>query len=109
MPKLHNIILISFALGLAGCIQLYRVDIPQGNILTPEVTQNLKLGMTKRQVRFVLGTAPIVDAFHVDRWDYIYAIQQDGKPHVKQKITVFFQNDKLVKINSEPALAPPKT
>ena len=50
----------------------YHIDIQQGNVLTQDMVAKLKPGMTRHQVRFVMGTPPITDPFHEDRWDYVY-------------------------------------
>lgn len=85
----------------AGCV--YRIDVPQGNIITPEMKQSLKTGMTKRQVRYVMGTPMIQDPFHSDRWDYVYRLR-DGKGKItEEKLTVTFANDRAVKIEPAPS------
>ncbi len=87
---------------LAGCSSvpslLYRIDVQQGNFITQEIVDKLNLGMTKSQVRFVLGSALISDPFHDNRWDYVYRLVQDGKLTEQRRLTVFFENDKLVPI-----------
>jgi outer membrane protein assembly factor BamE len=61
---------------LAGCSSvpslLYKIDIQQGNVITHEMLEKIKPGMTRAQVRFVLGSPVISDAFHGNRWDYVY-------------------------------------
>ena len=52
---------------------VYRIDIYQGNIFSQEMVDQLKPGMTKRQVAFIMGTPLVEDAFHSDRWDYVYS------------------------------------
>lgn len=102
---------------LMGCTSVdkipfvHRIDIQQGNVITQETVDQLKPGMTKRQVRFTLGTPLISDVFHADRWDYVYRMEP-GKGEIEQKrITVRFKGDALVGIegdykpNPQPALA----
>ncbi|PIV71723.1 MAG: outer membrane protein assembly factor BamE, partial [Rhodocyclales bacterium CG17_big_fil_post_rev_8_21_14_2_50_68_7] len=67
-------------LELAGCagglrLSPYRIDVRQGNYITQEMVARLKPGMTRDQVRFVLGTPLVVDLFHAERWDYFYRFQ----------------------------------
>lgn len=77
---------------------VYRMTVQQGNILTEEMVDSLKLGMTKRQVAFVLGTPLLTDFFHTDRWDYAYTIQRGHQPMEKNMLTLHFQNDALVRM-----------
>ena len=86
---------------ITGCSSipsvLYKLDVQQGNIITQEMVDKLKPSMTKSQVRFVLGTALIDDVFHTDRWDYVYRLVQHGNLVEEYKLTVFFEDDKLVR------------
>jgi outer membrane protein assembly factor BamE len=86
---------------ITGCSSipsvLYKIDVQQGNIITQEMVDKLKPSMTKSQVRFVLGTALIDDVFHTDRWDYVYRLVQHGNLVEEYKLTVFFEDDKLVR------------
>lgn len=91
---------------LASCSYLsspvlspYKMDIRQGNYITSEMREKLKLGMSKHQVRYVLGTPLISDAFHGNRWDYIYSLEQHGKMVEKQRLTLYFEGDNLVRID----------
>ena len=90
---------------LAGCSSvpslLYRIDVQQGNFITQEIVDKLNLGMTKSQVRFVLGSALISDPFHDNRWDYVYRLVQDGKLTEQRRLTVFFENDKLIRTEGD--------
>lgn len=81
-------------LGVSGCFHVYKAEVPQGNIVTPEMLENLKLGMSKQQVRFLLGTPTIIDAFHPDRWDYVYWAAQGPRA-----LTLFFQQDQLIRLD----------
>ncbi len=88
-------------LFITGCSSipsvLYKIDVQQGNIITQDMVDKLKPGMSKSQVRFVLGTALIGDVFHKDRWDYVYRLVQHGNLVEEYKLTVFFEDDKLVR------------
>ena len=62
---------------LSACFPgVYRLDIPQGNILDEEKIDQLEMGMTKRQVRYLLGTPLVVDSFNQDRWEYYYSYKR---------------------------------
>jgi outer membrane protein assembly factor BamE len=83
------------ALLLGGCAfpGVYRIDIPQGNVITQEMVDQLRPGLTKRQVTFILGTPLIRDTFDQDRWDYLYSYQPGGGERVQERITVFFDDN----------------
>lgn len=107
MPKLLVILSIGAILILPACSALpalpgvHRIDIQQGNILTQEMVDKLEPGMDKSQVRFVLGSPPLVDAFHQERWDYIYSIQPGGKDREQRRITLFFEDDRLARMEGD--------
>lgn len=75
---------------------VYKISIPQGNIITQDMVDQLRPGMSKRQVIFVMGTPLVRDPFHQDRWDYIYSFQPGGGVRGQEKITVFFADDQLI-------------
>src|SRR5690348_9859643 len=89
--------------SLAGCSSvpsvLYKIEIQQGNVITQDMVDKLKPGMSRSQVRFVLGSPLISDPFHENRWDYIYRLEQRGRLVEQRKLTVFFEGDKLVRID----------
>jgi outer membrane protein assembly factor BamE len=98
--------LILLSMLLASCsyvsspvLSPYRMDIRQGNYVTPEMREKLKLGMTKHQVRYVLGTPMVSDAFHANRWDYLYMLAQDGKTVERQRLTLYFEGDNLARMD----------
>jgi outer membrane protein assembly factor BamE len=83
-------------LALSSCIlKPHRIDIQQGNYLDPEVIAKLKPGMTRSQVRFLLGTPLLTDAFHPDRWDYLYIDRRKGKLVQEHRLTLWFDGDQL--------------
>lgn len=87
-------------LAIGGCSQfqfpgIYRVTIQQGNIITQEMVDQLKPGMTKRQVNFILGTPLVIDSFQQDRWDYIYTLKNREGETSEKKFTVYFSDDQL--------------
>jgi len=86
-------------IGLSGC-SIYKIDVQQGNVLDQEAVDKLKIGMTKPQVQFVLGSAIIKDAFHPDRWDYVHTfLPGNSNKTYRRTITVFFEQGKLARIN----------
>jgi outer membrane protein assembly factor BamE len=84
-------------LGACSFPGVYRIDIPQGNIITQEMVDQLRPGLSKRQVTFILGTPLLRDTFDQDRWDYIYGYQPGGGVRSQERITIFFENDQLVR------------
>lgn len=80
---------------LAGVVTPYKVEIVQGNFVSREQVQALKPGMSRLQVRDILGTPLIADAFHRDRWDYVFTIDRQGVPPQEHKLAVFFKGDQL--------------
>ena len=108
------LIFLAAALALAGCKQNvelpsilspYRIDIQQGNVVTQEMVDKLKAGMTRSQVRFVLGSPLVTDMFHNDRWDYIYLMQKQGRAEERRRLTVIFDGDKLMTIEGDVVMA----
>jgi outer membrane protein assembly factor BamE len=85
---------------LAGCQYfqfpgVHKIDIQQGNIVTQEMIDQLKPGMTQRQVRYIMGNPLIEDTFNPDRWDYFYSmIPASGEP-TKERISIYFKGDTL--------------
>jgi len=91
---LPTILLAAGALLASGCV--YKMNIQQGNYLVAESVSQLKEGMTRSQVRFLLGTPMVPDAFDDDRWDYYYFFSsQKFKEPLKRRLTVYFADDKV--------------
>ena len=91
------------SLALAACsvpqmITPYRMDIQQGNYISQEMVSQLKPGMTREQVRYVLGTPLVADIFHADRWDYVFYRDVRGAGRVERKIAVIFPDGKLARV-----------
>ncbi len=80
---------------LFGVLPIYRPDVQQGNFVSKEMIAQLRVGMTPEQVRFVLGTPLLTDAFHAGRWDYPFRIK-DGKGRVTSShVSVFFKDGRV--------------
>ena len=79
----------------------HKVDIQQGNVVTQDMLDKLKPGMSKSQVRFALGTPLVVDPFHNDRWDYVYVQQKRGRVTEQRRIVVLFSDEKLLRIEGD--------
>ena len=80
---------------------VYKIGIPQGNIITQEMVDQLRPGITKRQVNFVMGTPLVRDPYHQDRWDYVYSYQPGGGERGQEQLSVFFIDDQLVNFTGD--------
>ena len=90
------------AVLLSGCITVYKAEVQQGNVITQEMIDKLKPGMTRSQVRFVMGTPLVTDPFHPERWDYYYYLRRASEPTGEsQRVTVIFKNDTLVAVQGD--------
>ncbi len=89
---------------LSGCFTELHLKVPQGNILTAHEISELRLGMTTRQVTFILGTPLVRDPFNPGRWDYFNSTARLGGKPVQHRLTLFFNGDTLVKAEGD--LAP---
>ena len=103
-----------FAASLAACsyvpripgVTPYRMEIQQGNFISQEMLSQLKSGMSREQVRLALGTPLLADAFHADRWDYVYWREAPDGKRESRKLVVFFTDDKLLRVDGD--IAPAK-
>jgi len=95
------IILVAlFVTLLVSACSIHRIDVQQGNVITQEMFEKLKIGMVKQQVERILGTPLVVDPFHRNRWDYVYIFKAgDTKERQSAYLSVYFENDKLNKID----------
>lgn len=90
--------ILSISFLLSAC-EPHRIDIQQGNQIKPEILTRLELGMTRKQVLFLLGTPLLKDPFHQDRWDYIYYMKPGGGAVEFSRLTLFFNDQILQKID----------
>ena len=93
------------AIAAAGCV--YKIDVQQGNYITQDLVDRLKPGMTKAEVKGILGTPLLTDAFHANRWDYFFSNKPHRMKEERSRVSVFFQDEKLVSV--EGAGRPPGT
>lgn len=90
---LLTILMLSSALEGCSFPKVYKMDIQQGNVVTQEMVDQLRPGMTPRQVRFIMGSPLITDTFHPDRWDYLYSFQAAGSRRQQERISLIFGKD----------------
>ena len=108
---------VVWVLALGGCTYMpqitpYRIEIQQGNFLNQEMLAQLKPGMTKDQVRFILGTPLVTDPFHAERWDYVFThAPANSTRYESRRVAVFFEDGKLTRVQGDvvakPATAAP--
>jgi len=102
LPSVFAAIAVALALTACSFFAPYRIDIRQGNYVDEAMLAQLKPGMTRDQVRFVLGTPLVADVFHSDRWDYVYRFKAGRSGKVEQRaISVFFVNDKFNRVEGD--------
>ena len=117
MRTLKSWLAIASFLVISGCNNIgsmdfpgvYKISIPQGNIITQEMVDQLRPGMTKRQVIFVMGTPLVRDPYHQDRWDYVYNFQPGGGERGQERLSVLFENDQLVSLSGDFEPTPAET
>jgi outer membrane protein assembly factor BamE len=88
------------SLGVLNTACVYRINIQQGNFLDQAAVDQVKEGMTRSQVRYLLGTPMVADSFDKARWDYIYYLKKGRSGHVdSRRVTVYFDGDKVAKLD----------
>jgi len=88
------------AAAATGCV--YRVDVQQGNLLDEEDVEAVQVGMTRSQVRFLLGTPMVEDAFHKNRWDYVYYFRRGSNSREEKRwLIVTFVDDKVTELRKD--------
>lgn len=98
---------ILLALLCASCgtalptVKPYKLDVQQGNVVTSKMLLQLRPGMTKSQVRFIMGTPLIQDSFHGNRWDYVYQMREAGKIKEQRRVILDFENDALKSVRGD--------
>ena len=101
-------LIVGLALALASCgvpnipgITPYKPDIQQGNYVSQDVIAQLKAGMTREQVRFLLGTPLLTDIFHADRWGYVYWREAENGKRESRRVALFFNDGKLERVQGD--------
>ena len=80
---------------LASAVTPYKVQVVQGNFISREQVEFLKAGMSRQQVRDVLGTPLLASAFHADRWDYVFTLRRNGVQEQSYRLALFFKGEQL--------------
>ena len=107
---MRGIIAVALLAGVAGgCttwsslnfLTPYKIDIQQGNVVKQEDVAKLKPGMTKAEVKTILGTPLLNDPFHLERWDYVFRFRKGNIVTEERQLTVFFADDKLSRVEGD--------
>lgn len=96
---MRTLLAIFLTLPLLSACSAFRPDIQQGNVLEADQVKKLTIGMSKKQVSFLLGSPLLQDPFHRNRWDYIFTLKQPDVPMIRQRLTLYFKDEALEKID----------
>lgn len=107
MPTFSRLSLVAILVLLAGCsvaqnfsLRPYRMNIQQGNFLDAKDVDQVEIGMTRSQVRFLIGTPMVADPFNVERWDYVFFFKVGRtRKEISSKLTIWFDEDRVVRID----------
>jgi len=116
--RLNLILCSALSLGVSACsiipdnyvpsfVKPYKFDIQQGNFITQQDVAKLQVGMTREQVRFIMGTPLLNDAFHTNRWDYVYRLLRADGQTIQSRYTVIFENNVVARHGGENLPADP--
>jgi outer membrane protein assembly factor BamE len=83
-----------------GLVTPYRIDVTQGNVVTKELAAQIKPGMSREQVRDLLGSPLLTSAFHADRWDYVFTLRQQGVPSQQRSVVAHFKGNVLDRLDA---------
>jgi len=98
MIKNKQLLLVTFFLfSFTGCTT-YKLDVQQGNVIAEEAVARLRIGMSPEEVKSIVGTPLLQDDFQQQRWDYIFYLNKAGKQIERKDMTLFFENNKLARI-----------
>ena len=103
MKKLLIIITCFASINLTACSSsdwhlVYKIDIQQGNVVTQDMVNQLKTGMNRSQVQFIMGTPLVIDTFHQNRWDYVYYFKPGYGKSSEKRVTLTFKDDTLASV-----------
>ncbi len=91
----------SASASIAGVVTPYKMDVVQGNFVSKEQAAAVKVGMSRSQVRDILGTPLLTSIFHADRWDYVFTFKRQGLEPQARKVSVFFRGDMLERMDAD--------
>jgi outer membrane protein assembly factor BamE len=101
LSLLTSLTLVSCSTIMSYIPGVYTIDIQQGNIIEQSMVDQLRPGMNKRQVLYIMGSPMLDNVFHKNRWDYLYSNQPSGEERVQKQISLFFENDQIAGIQGD--------
>lgn len=101
LSLMTSLTLVSCSTILNNIPGVYKLEIQQGNIIDQAMVNQLKPAMSKRQVLYIMGSPMLDNAFHKNRWDYLYSAKPDGEDRVQKQLSLFFENDQVVGIQGD--------
>jgi len=102
MNSKTNLVLAACLFGLTACIKPYQAPVQQGNIINNNDLKEIRYGMSKEEVLYILGTPMVTDPFNTERWDYFYSQKDRNKNQTTSRsVTAMFENDKLVELKGD--------
>lgn len=105
MKYIKTLLLAFLIVILSACgsklLTVYKIDVQQGNALDAEMVNKIEVGMTKEQVQYVLGSPVITDAFHPERWDYIYLFTPGYGEQERKQLTIIFDRDEVIEVSKD--------
>lgn len=104
--RMQKVIVLLAVIALSGCSGfgfpgVYKIDVQQGNVITQKQIDQLNPGMSRAQVRFLLGTPLLADTFNQERWDYYYSIKPGRGERVQKRLSLYFTGDQLTGFNGD--------
>lgn len=99
--RLFTVLVLAYAMSACSYLAPYKIDIQQGNIVPQESVEKLKVGMTRTEVKNLLGTPLVSDIYHADRWDYVYSLRKGWTVEDQRKLTLTFDKEVLAKIDGQ--------
>jgi outer membrane protein assembly factor BamE len=99
--KFILILVSAMLVSFSGCSSFspYKMEIRQGNYITPDMRKKIKVGMSRQQVSSILGSPLVTDVFHANRWDYTYRLEEKSTLVEQQRLTVYFNGDFVSRID----------
>ena len=95
---MYRAFLLMILVSITACSEfpfVYKIDVTQGNVITQEMVDKLKPGLSKSQVRYIFGTPLVKDTFNQNRWDYVYSLKKGSEKTESKHITLFFVDGEL--------------
>jgi outer membrane protein assembly factor BamE len=99
--KIFTVLLSFLFISACSIPKVYKLTVQQGNIVTQDMIEELKVGMTKRQVAYVMGTPLIRSPYQQERWDYLYTLERRDKVVKSYQVTLFFKDELYTRLEGE--------